>query len=104
METTINETVETVNTVVEPKVEPVPSSTPAVVADALQKSMSVIPNGSVKPDPLGIVILAFGVIGVGATGYFAYKGVKFVVDKIKDSKAAQQPKEEDAVELDDEEE
>lgn len=103
METTINETV---NTVVEPKVEPVPSSTPAVVADALQKSISAIPNGSVKPDPLGIVILAFGVIGVGATGYFTYKGIKFVVDKIKDSKAAQQPKEEeeDAVESDDEEE
>ena len=39
-----------------------------------------------KPSVVSIVILIFAVIGVGSTGYFTYKGVKFLVTKLKDGK------------------
>lgn len=62
---------------------PVTTDTTSVMNNAIQKSLSIIPNSSVKPDPLGLVILGFGVIGVGATGYAAYKGIKWIVNKVK---------------------
>ena len=81
----INETVtvEPVNTV---DIEPAPVVSNNVVGDALAKSLTALPNTSVKPDPLGLVILGFGIIGVGATGYGIYRGVKFIVDKVKSNK------------------
>lgn len=87
-------------------VEPVNPALNAI-DNAVQKSLLTLPNSAVKPDPLGIVILSFGVIGVGATGYGIYRLGKFIVDKVKASKevkaepvekSAEKPVEEPAAE------
>ena len=78
-------TIETVNPVMTEVSEPIqaPVPTPMSTTDIIQKSL-MMPNASgVKPDPLGIVILGFGIVGVGATGYGIYKLIKFGYDKIK---------------------
>lgn len=66
---------------------PETTNTAAVMDNAIQKSLSIIPNTAVKPDPLGLVILGFGIVGVGATGYFTYKGIKWIVNKVKSNSA-----------------
>lgn len=73
-----------------------------VVNNAVENVVEALPTAVSKDKPswAAIGLLAFAGIGVISTGYFLYKGVKYVVIKLKDgtfkiakAQPAQQPAE-----------
>ena len=53
-------------------------------ANDIIENAVALPTEDKKPSALSIGILIFALIGVGSTGYFIYKGVRYVVTKLKD--------------------
>ena len=71
-----------------------------VVNNVVENAVGALPTAISKDKPslAAIGLLAFAGIGVLSTGYFMYKGIKFIVVKMKDgsfkiAKAPQQPAE-----------
>ena len=59
-------------------------NTNEIINDVVENVVEALPGDKEKPSIASLVILGFALIGVGATGYFTYKGIKYVVTKLKD--------------------